>query len=214
MLFADEAGNFDFSRQEGASQYFILTTVRLPSPEVALKMANLRWELAWQGYALDGAFHAATDRQVIRNRVFAMLGKQDFRIDATILEKSKTLPRYHQDPVGFYQLAWWLHWKHVAPRLFADTSHLLIVAGTLSTKKKRSAYEEAVVSVVRQVGGTHPPKALSWPDATDPGIQIADYCAWAIQRKWERGDSRSYDLVKSKISTEFPAFASGTRTYY
>jgi len=25
--------------------------------------------------------------------------------------------------------------------------------------------------------------------------KVADYCAWAIQRKWERDDLRSYELI-------------------
>jgi hypothetical protein len=30
------------------------------------------------------------------------------------------------------------------------------------------------------------------PHMSDPCLQVADYCTWAIQRKWERGDERSH----------------------
>ncbi len=53
-----------------------------------------------------------------------------------------------------------------------------------------------------------------WPAESDPCLQVADYCVGAIQRKWERGDHRSYDLIKDKIETEFDAWAVGTRHYY
>ena len=46
------------------------------------------------------------------------------------------------------------------------------------------------------------------------GLQVTDYCNWAVFRKWERGDSRSYDLVKGAIQSEFDIFRSGTRYYY
>jgi hypothetical protein len=121
------------------------------------------------------------------------------------------VPRYH--PVAFFQLAWWLHWKYVGPRVLSAGDRPLIVAGALSTKKKPAAYEPAVAEVVRQVGGVFPWKILAWPDVTDPGIQIADYCAWAIQRKWERQDVLSYALIQDKIATEFPAFAVGSQLY-
>jgi hypothetical protein len=46
------------------------------------------------------------------------------------------------------------------------------------------------------------------------GLQVADYCNWAIFRKWERGDTRSYDLIRSRVKSEFEIFRTGTRKYY
>jgi hypothetical protein len=48
------------------------------------------------------------------------------------------------------------------------------------------------------------------PAAADPCVQIADYCAWAIQRKWERADERSYRLIAGKIDHEYDLWARGT----
>jgi hypothetical protein len=59
--------------------------------------------------------------------------------------------------------------------------------------------------------------SVTMPDcaaAADPGIQVADYCAWAIQRKWERGDARSYDLIADKIDHEHEVWRGHTTTYY
>jgi len=41
-----------------------------------------------------------------------------------------------------------------------------------------------------------------------------DYCTWAIQRKWERNDSRSYGLIKQRITYEYDLWAHGRRNYY
>jgi len=45
FLVADEAGNFDFSRNRGASRYFILTTVTIPDAAAGLDLIRLRHEL-------------------------------------------------------------------------------------------------------------------------------------------------------------------------
>jgi hypothetical protein len=45
-------------------------------------------------------------------------------------------------------------------------------------------------------------------------LQVADYATWAIQRKWERNDPRSYDQVKHLLGSEFDAFEPGQPTYY
>jgi hypothetical protein len=43
---------------------------------------------------------------------------------------------------------------------------------------------------------------------------VADYCCWALSRKWEKGDDRSYALIQDKIRSEFDVFRSGRTFYY
>jgi hypothetical protein len=45
-------------------------------------------------------------------------------------------------------------------------------------------------------------------------LWAVDYCAWAIQRKWEMDDYRSYKLVADKIATEFDLWRVGTVQQY
>jgi len=52
------------------------------------------------------------------------------------------------------------------------------------------------------------------PAATDPCIQLADDSAWAIQRKWKRGDTASDDMIRDKTATEFDLWKSGPTHYY
>jgi len=54
------------------------------------------------------------------------------------------------------------------------------------------------------------------PCAADPCLQVADYCAWAVQRKWESGgqDIRSYDLIKDRITYEYDLWGKGNTHYY
>lgn len=57
-------------------------------------------------------------------------------------------------------------------------------------------------------------EAASWPASTDLCIQAADYCSWAVLRKWEGGDRRSYARIANKIGREYDLFQRGTVTYY
>src|SRR5688572_24785851 len=92
-VFGDEAGNLDFSRQQDASQYFIIGTVALRDLSLTERLLSLRRELALSGIALETCFHASEDLQAVRDEVFDLLAPEDFRVDITILEKCKTLPR-------------------------------------------------------------------------------------------------------------------------
>jgi hypothetical protein len=53
------------------------------------------------------------------------------------------------------------------------------------------------------------------PCASNKWLQVADYCAWAMQRKWERDDPRTYDLLRGHlVKSELNVTARGTTTYY
>lgn len=212
-VFADEAGNFDFSTKEDATRYFVLCTVTLGDCQLGKDLLDLRRELAWDGVYLSRVFHATEDRQAVRDRVYELLSAADFRVDATIFEKRKTVP-YRQNEVGFYQLAWYLHFKYVAPLIVGGTDRLLVTAASLGNKKERGVFHEAVTSVVRQVAPTLSHRVAFWPHDSDPCLQIADYCTWAIQRKWELDDPRSHVLIADKIKTEFDVWSIGSTFYY
>jgi hypothetical protein len=104
--YADESGNLDFVEGSGRSQYFVIGTVALRDLSVGDQLLTLRRNLAWQGIALESCFHASEDAQFVRDEVFRVLAASDFRFDATILEKRKTIPRLQKDRERFYKTAW------------------------------------------------------------------------------------------------------------
>jgi hypothetical protein len=212
-VFSDEAGNFDFSRQSGASRYFILGTVTANDCHVGDRLLQLRRELGWRGQHLDKVFHATDDPQSVRDEVFHVLREGSFRIDATVLEKSKAQLHLRQES-ALYKMAWYLHFKHVAPLVANPDDRLFVVASRLGTKRKRGSFHSAVDDVVSQVSACASHRVAFWPAESDPCLQVADYCVWAIQRKWERGDSRSYDLIQDKIESEFDVWSIGRLHYY
>lgn len=212
-LFADEAGNFDFSA--GGSRYFIVTAVSMPDFASGIELLDLRHALAYEGAELahDG-FHASEDKQAVRDLVFKLISTHEVKIDAVILEKRKAHPRIASHDAHFYQLAWHLLFKHIATRCFPDNEQGLVVAGSLGTKKKLMGFSKALSEVVRQHRQPDLVKTASWAASSHPCLQVADYCCWAIQRKFEQGDDRSYVLIQPKISSCFEPFRRGSTNYY
>ncbi|MFN2397724.1 MAG: DUF3800 domain-containing protein [Gemmatimonadaceae bacterium] len=213
-IFADESGNFDFSRKPGASKYFILTTVTADGFDAGQALLDLRRELAWHGVGLDREFHATTDSQKVRDYVFAVLGQHEFRVDATILQKSKAQPSIRTTDERFYKMAWYLHMKYLAPLVVTRDDELFVVGASIGTKKRRSAFHGAVADVLQQVSPTTRFRVASWDATSDPCLQVADYCCWAIQRKWENNDARNHVLIAGIIKSEFEAFRVGPVEYY
>lgn len=213
-MFADEAGNFDFTTKPSASRYFILATVTCDDCAVGDEVLKLRRRLGWKGMHLDRVFHATEDPQAVRDEVFALLRDADFRVDATVLEKRKAQPHVAASPEQFYKYAWWLHFKYVAPKIVTRGDRLFVAAASLGTKKKRGTFHAAVDDVVHQAAPCRSHRVAFWPADSDPCLQVADYCTWAIQRFWERGDDRSRALIQSKIKSEFDVWQRGRTFYY
>jgi hypothetical protein len=210
-VFVDEAGNFDFSPK--GSNYFILTSVTLDGFVAGDELLGLRRSLAWNGIELTNSFHAAEETQAVRNQVFDVLSRHDFQVDSTIFEKRKTQPHLQSED-ALYPFAWFFHMKHVAPCVANHDDELMVVGASFATKKKRKVFADAVARVMRETAKCAEVRTACWAAGTDRCLQIADYCSWAIQRKWEQNDLRSHVLITSKIRSEYPIFQLGKTRYY
>ncbi len=173
----------------------------------------LRHELAkTKAELLPAGFHATDDKQAVRDRVFRIITAQDLYIHSVVLEKRKADPRITADENYFYRLAWhylfgWMSKKHLLKQ-----KDVHVAASTLGTKKRLKAFEKAVCEVVDQHANSN--TTSCWSAASHPCLQIADYCCWAIQRKYEKSDSRSLDIIKPKLRSCFELFKHGTQLHY
>lgn len=214
-VFADEAGDFAFVRNNRASRYFILCTITVGDCALGEKLLRLRKDLVWEGLPVGDYFHATEDKQIVRDRVFALLEGEDLTVEATILEKSKAQRHIRSSEARFYQHAWYYHFYGAHQKILGDATEMLVTAASLGTKKGRASFEGGIKDVVNQFYG----RRVTWktdhcPSAADPCLQAADYCTWAIQRKWERGDTWAYDIIRPKIRHEYETWRHGTVHHY
>ena len=215
-VFGDESGNFHFTSEPHGTRVFLVCTVAFKDCSAAHELLNLRRQLVWDEAPVADHFHATEDKQDVRDAVFGALHSMDFSIQATILEKSKAQPQTRLSNARFYHYAWYYHWKYVAPKLMNRNTEVLITTAKVDkAPKKQATFTSAVNDSLQQ---TTQSKWLAHfcLSATEPGLQIADYCAWAIFRKWESSgrDTRSYDLIRTKIIHEADMWRRGTHHYY
>ena len=214
-VFADEAGTFNFRLGPNISRYFIVCTAVTPNCDSANDLLALKRELAWEQRPIGEYFHATTDKRAIRERVYAAILAHDFTVQATIMEKRKADPKIRPTEARFYQYGWFYHFLYGMPEPLAACTELHVTAASIGTKKGQVAFTDAVRDVINQTAGRKRRTRTSfWPCATDPCLQLADYCTWAIQRKWETGETWAYDLIRPRITYEYDMFRKGTKTYY
>ncbi|MEZ4533029.1 MAG: DUF3800 domain-containing protein [Thermomicrobiales bacterium] len=204
-LFLDESGDLVFAPK--GTRFFTVTSIAIEACEVGSDLLELRRTLAREEVDLFDQFHATEDAQSVRDRVFEAIGNHRFRLDVTILEKSRTDAHLVIDPDRLYRLAIYSHLRHAIPAVFQPGDDGLVVCAALGTKRQMAAHLHHLRYVVREV--TPPDLKVGsalWRAAAEPCLQVADYCCWAIHRKWERNDTRSYDLISDRIESEFLLF--------
>lgn len=216
-IFLDEAGNFDFSAKGTA--YFTFTAMSMFRPFHAIaELFALKYDLWESGLEID-CFHAAEDRQPVRDRVFGIIDRlvSPFRVDCQIVEKRKTNPALQEDHGRFYQTILDILLRFVlkeAQKLKIDRT--IVVADRIPVEKQRKEIEKAVkltLSKWSRESGI-PYSMMFHTSKSDVNLQITDYLNWAVFRKWERQDKRSYDLIGNVFRTEFETFGIGEKKYY
>lgn len=219
-LFIDESGNFDFS--PNGTRFFVLTVLSTTNPfEIGSPLLKLRYDLL-PNYACGprmeehGYFHASEDIQEVRNYVFSIISKLDnpLRVDSVIAQKNKTNPTLHHQPLEFYKILAEALLKYSFNRAtWQDYDHVVVVFSSLFDRKKRGILKQAFKSLIKQHAKVS--YALYFHDSKfDLCNQATDYFGWAIYRKWESVDCRSYNIVQNLIKSEFQIFERGDREYY
>ena len=91
-----------------------------------------------------------------------------------------------------------------------------MTTASVGQRKEKIAFQIAVEEVMAQTKKVKEWKADFMPCHADPCLQVADYCAWAIQRKWESNskDIRSYNIIKDRIKYEYDLWAKGDKEHY
>lgn len=99
-------------------------------------------------------------------------------------------------------------------RVRLNTSQVLVYTDTLPMSKQRRAVEAAIKASC-QTDLTIPFQSLHHKRHSNSWIQIADYCAWGTFRKWESGDTRTYDQLRRRLATpELDIMSKGDGTIY
>jgi hypothetical protein len=211
FLFFDEAGDLNF--KDSGSSWYLFGVLTTPDPaEINHRLTDLRYDLISEGTELR-RFHASEDMQAVRDRVYPVLQNcGDYEYHAVVLEKRKTHPSI-REPLVFYPRFAEILLKFVFDR-HPGQERLCLITDELPVKQRKKAWVKAFKLFVGRHLGSRPYTISHHSSLAHPGLQAADYLNWALFRKWEREDTRSYDLIADRIGSEFEVFRRGVDYYY
>jgi len=214
-LFLDEAGNLDFS--PNGTRYFALGCATKERPFRAYQeLTELKYDVIEEGVDLE-YFHAAEDRQATRNRVFGIIHKHldGVRVDVLLVEKRKTAPAMQTEEQFYPHVLSQLITKVLAQHRLVDFAEVIVFTDRIPVLRKRTAVEKGVkVTLVGCLPSGTRYRVLHHDSKSNCDLQIADYCTWAVYRKWSLGDSRSFVVIAPVVVSEWDFFQKETKAYY
>ncbi len=179
----------------------------------AAEMQALRYQLLAEGNDVSG-FHAAEDRQFIRDRVFRTFELIDnVRAHAIFGDKHLAVPRLQSDSqihalFGRALIRYFL-------RVFdaSDYRRVVVVFDQALTKKKQGNFQGVIKPELKALG--KPFHVYFQKMLTDMNGQIADYVAWSKFVQLERNELRPWKSLASTLRpSDFDIFRNGTTLYY
>ncbi len=203
-VFMDESGNFDFSKK--GSKYFTMTALSTYCPwEIELidiykkkheilsgeRFSNLNREYLENN--LSNKFHASEDKQVVRNLFFESFCDLDHIFAHSVFVEKNKLKSDHQSPENFYPLLI----TSLIDLIFESQkfSSLCIFLDRIPMKSKTNILKKEIYSRIKFNRPEMSFRLFFVESCSNIYLQISDYINWAIFKKLEKCDLRSYELI-------------------
>ncbi|MDP2300543.1 MAG: hypothetical protein Q8M55_07510 [Actinomycetota bacterium] len=152
----------------------------------------------------------------MRDEVFAAICTHlsDLEAYSIVIRKNRTNPSLREPHVLYRRTFEWLV-RYACPRAARPGDHVVAVTDHIPIDRNRAAFEKALKPYLKQhlqPGATY--ELFHHQSKSDLSLQVADYISWAIYRKWNAEDLRSYRLIEPCVRSEGDLFRHGDTEYY
>jgi len=214
FIFFDEAGEMNFSPRASKHVSVVAMKVVTGSDTLMEKYWSLKHSLfiappddaEIRRRFQNKRFHASEDPQPVRDMVFDLITNNigQMQVRAVVIDKDNVDTK-HRNEEWLYENLYFYLFRSILDRSgwtsAGDKVRLLI--DLTEDKRMREATIRGVrsaetlaaapfISAVHHVSSFH-----------HPFLQLADYFCWAIYRKYEKKDLRSYKLIKEAVRDEW-----------
>ncbi|XRH75497.1 MAG: DUF3800 domain-containing protein [Candidatus Methanosuratincola verstraetei] len=200
FLFVDEAGDLGFTPK--SSKFFIIAYIMLDSPENArTTLRRLKRALRRKGQKLN-EFKHSKDSPDVRRGVFDAISKIPINAGVVVIDKSFVKKDLRNKRMVLYNYL--IADKIASALLSSGASKAVLILDRCMSKEARDHFNEYFVKKVfwKEVEANKSCKIIDIRhdySYNEPNLQIADYFAGALFRKFEKGIEDEYMLIKHAI---------------
>ncbi len=202
-IFLDESGNLDFT--VNGSRNFVLTSVEMRRPFKVLRaIDDFKHDCLESGMEFE-YFHCSQDNPKIRNKFFEIVShySSEIQISSHIVQKSGIDSKLQDDGLFIPELMRRLLKTVLLDETQAGLRKVIVITDTLPVKGRKKVVER---TIQRLLSKEFPEKLkyqiMHHQSKSHYGLQVADYCCWAINRKFQRGQNTWFDMINPAIRNE------------
>lgn len=162
-------------------------------------LTDLRHDLERESYELPRGFHAKNDPKPRRHRVLKCLKGMPIEIHVIAIRKESIYLHLRSSESWLYGFTF----KKIVDLLLSTFLEIetrrkrLVLPVYSSGLLKRQTADVCRNTILESYANVF--EIAVWETSSHAGLQIADYCSWAIQRKLERDDGTALNEIKSQI---------------
>ena len=201
-IFLDESGNLDFS--DRGTRYFALTAVSLSRPfKVYEALDSYKHDCIEYGLPTE-YFHCAEDNRLVRGEVFGIIGNHldAMRISSLIVDKRRIEPRLKKPDVFYSEMVARILEPTMLDELVSGVK-VIAITDRMPFKHRHRIMRDNIRAALEQAL----PEYANWQifhheSRSHYGLQVADYCCWAMFHKWENGNLEWFDRIGASVRHE------------
>lgn len=225
-FFVDESGDPTFFNRKkelivgnnGCSPILIIGFICLDDPSnIRKELSKLHTEIQDDEYLksipsiikTNLYFHAKDDCPEVREKVFKLIKKLDFKAEFVVARKKLDIftKRHKRNEDIFYH--------EIVSRLFEKKLHNknnVIYFSKRGTKTKQNNFSQSIQSAALNFEKKHKiriktqTKIYIQTPSDEPCLQIIDYMNWVIYRCYTKKEMRYFEFLKEKISLVFDIY--------
>ncbi len=201
-IFLDESGDLGF--KETSSKWFLFTLAITDNRRALERVIKRARNALLRNQRNVSELHAYHANDSTRKRVLKELSKiDDLKIFCTILNKKKVYVDLQNQKNYLYSYTANILLDRLHSKAIIDLNEPLhlCVDRKDTNKNIRKNFEQYIEQSLKEkrLGIVSMESKASY---SDKSLQATDFLSWAIFRKYERGDSQYYEIIKDKIIEE------------
>lgn len=198
---ADESGDLNFT---SGSPYYVFSVVwtETPSP-LARDLRCQRFSWCRDGHDI-ARFHAGKEKRGQRYHIYNLMMEDESWTFSSLVVRKASLYAPLKDPEAFYPKFLSMALRFVfRGRIRDHISRVLVYTDRLpDMNAARHGVEKAIKTAC---AADLKPRGIPFhifhhPSASNKWLQVADYCCWAVQRKYHQDDDTWYNLIDSRLA--------------
>jgi hypothetical protein len=212
IIYFDESGDLGFDKQKSkSSKYFVITCLISSDSGAVNKIIkkafrkiknNKRKSISNRGQSL----HANKESIRIKTFVLDLISKEkdSFTIASLILNKKDVYTKLHNKKHELYNyLSNILLDRILQNKLINLNEPIALVASRRETNQYlNQRFHQYLVNNIKNNHGI-PIDIEIKPHTKDTGLQVVDFIAWSVFRKYEYNDSMYFNIIKDNVIKYF-----------